>query len=210
MRGGTGQCSFPRSKVTEQCSGWKDRMKARDLALIALFAGLTAALGLTPVIPLPILGITFALQTLGMLLAGGVLGAKRAALAMLLVLALVAIGLPVLTGGQGGLGKFVGPTAGFIWSWPLGGLIVGALIERWWTTLTFLTAFIAALLGSVSLYLLGHTWLSVSLGIPVDTAMWTWVLYLPGDILKSILAGVIIVSVKKAYPLINPHQKESP
>ncbi|MCL2784697.1 MAG: biotin transporter BioY [Propionibacteriaceae bacterium] len=185
-------------------------MKARDLALIALFAGLTAALGLTPVIPLPILGITFALQTLGMLLAGGVLGAKRAALAMLLVLALVAIGLPVLTGGQGGLGKFVGPTAGFIWSWPLGGLIVGALIERWWTTLTFLTAFIAALLGSVSLYLLGHTWLSVSLGIPVDTAMWTWVLYLPGDILKSILAGVIIVSVKKAYPLINPHQKESP
>ncbi|MCL2470535.1 MAG: biotin transporter BioY [Propionibacteriaceae bacterium] len=179
-------------------------MRPKDLALIALFAALTAALGLTPVIPLPMIGVTFALQTLGMLLAGGVLGARRAAWSMLLLILLVAIGLPVLTGGQGGLGKLVGPTAGFIWSWPLGALLVGWLIEKWWTTLTFAKALTASLLGSVCLYILGQTWLAISLHIPLRTALWSWVIYLPGDIVKSILAAVVIVTVKRAYPLITP------
>ncbi|MCL2482974.1 MAG: biotin transporter BioY [Propionibacteriaceae bacterium] len=177
-------------------------MRPKDLALIALFAALTAALGLTPLIPLPMLGVTFALQTLGMLLAGGVLGARRAAWSMLLLILLVAIGLPVLTGGQGGLGKLVGPTAGFIWSWPLGALLVGWLIEKWWATLSFTKALIATGLGSVALYILGQTWLAICLHIPVRTAIWSWVIYLPGDILKSILAAVVIVTVKRAYPLI--------
>jgi len=177
-------------------------VRPKDLALIALFAALTAALGLTPLIPLPMLGVTFALQTLGMLLAGGVLGARRAAWSMLLLILLVAIGLPVLTGGQGGLGKLVGPTAGFIWSWPLGALLVGWLIEKWWATLSFTKALIATGLGSVALYILGQTWLAICLHIPVRTAIWSWVIYLPGDILKSILAAVVIVTVKRAYPLI--------
>ena len=181
-------------------------MQAKDIALIALFAALTCALGFTPLIPLPFVGITFALQTLGMLLAGGIIGAKRGALAMLLVMVLVAIGLPVLTGGQGGLAKFVGPTAGFIWSWPIGALLVGALIEHWWVKLTFLKALVATVLGSLSLYVLGQTWLAISMSIPFRTAVWSWVAYLPGDIVKSVVAAGVIVTVKRAYPLITPSQ----
>lgn len=177
-------------------------MRARDLALIALFAALTAALGLTPVIPLPILGVTLSIQTLGVLLAGGVLGAKRGAIAMLLVILLVAIGLPVLTGGQGGFGKLIGPTAGFIWSWPLGALIVGALTQRWWAKLTPITAFVAAVAGSLSLYPLGQVWLAIALGLAPRLAAWSWIVYLPGDLVKSVLAAMIMLAVKKAYPLI--------
>ena len=185
-------------------------MRAKDIALIALFAALTCALGLTPLIPLPFVTITFALQTLGMLLAGGIIGAKRGALAMLLVMALVAIGLPVLTGGQGGLGKFAGPTAGFIWSWPIGAFLVGLLIERWWVKLTFLKALVATLIGSVSLYVLGQTWLAVSISMPFSTAIWSWVAYLPGDVVKSVVAAGVIVTVKRAYPLITPRASEKP
>ncbi|MDR2929820.1 MAG: biotin transporter BioY [Propionibacteriaceae bacterium] len=177
-------------------------MRAKDLALIALFAALTCVLGLSPVIPLPFIGITFSLQTLGVILAGGILGTKRGAIAMVLVIVLVAIGLPVLTGGQGGLGKLIGPTAGFIWSWPAGAWITGALVQRWWRGLTPARAIAAALLGSVSLYVVGHTWLAVMLGLPASTAWWSWVAYLPGDIVKSCAAGVAILAVKKAYPLI--------
>ena len=184
-------------------------MRTKDVALIALFAALTAALGFTPLIPLPFVTITFALQTLGMLLAGGIIGAKRGALAMLLVLLLVALGLPVLTGGQGGLGKFVGPTAGFIWSWPIGAFLVGILIEHWWTKLTVLKALVATLIGSVSLYPLGQSWLIVSGTLPAKVGIWSWVAYLPGDIAKSIVAALVIVTVKKAYPLITPHTKQS-
>ena len=185
------------------------RTRPRDLALIALFAALTAVLGLSPVIPLPVLGVTIALQTLGMLLAGGVIGARRGALAMLLVIALVAIGLPVLTGGQGGLGKLIGPTAGFIWSWPLGALVTGALTERWWSRLTRVRAGLAALAGSVTLYPLGQAWLAVQLHLDPGFAAWSWVLYVPGDIAKSVVAAIVVVAVKKAYPLITPRTERS-
>ncbi|MCL2736709.1 MAG: biotin transporter BioY [Propionibacteriaceae bacterium] len=182
-------------------------MRPKDIALIALFAALTCTLGLTPLIPLPLIGATFALQTLGMLLAGGILGARRATASMALVIALVAIGLPVLTGGQGGLGKLVGPTAGFIWSWPIGACLTGLMIQHWWEKLTPARAFVAAIIGSVSLYVLGHSWLAFSLHVPWSVAWWSWVVYLPGDIVKSLLAAVVIVTVKKAYPLITPRTR---
>jgi biotin transport system substrate-specific component len=151
---------------------------------------------------LPVLGITISIQTVGMLLAGGIIGSRRGALAMGVVILLVALGLPVLTGAQGGLHKLVGPTAGFIWSWPLGAFLVGALIQRWWSKLTYIKAFIACLIGSISIYLLGHTWFVWMSKIPVATAYWSWTLYLPGDIVKSLVAAFLIVTVKRAYPLI--------
>ena len=183
-------------------------MKSKDIGLIAMFAALTCAMGLAPSILLPLVGITVAIQTLGMLLAGGILGAKRGALAMFLVIGLVAIGLPVLTGAQGGLHKLVGPTAGFIWTWPLGGFLVGLLIERWWEKLTYLKTFLACLLASVSLYVLGQTWLAISTQLPLSTAVWSWVFYLPADILKCVVAAFVIVTVKRAYPLINPRRHD--
>ncbi|MCL1907673.1 MAG: biotin transporter BioY [Propionibacteriaceae bacterium] len=176
----------------------------RNLGLIAIFAALTCFLGLTPMILLPIIAITISVQTLGMLLAGGIIGAKRGALAMGVVILLVALGLPVLTGAQGGFHKLFGPTAGFIWSWPLGAFLVGLLIERWWEKLSFLRALVACILGSVSIYLLGHSWLAFTTGIPWDIAWWSWVLYLPGDLIKSLLAAFLIVTVKRAYPLLSP------
>jgi biotin transport system substrate-specific component len=179
-------------------------MRPKDIALIALFAALTCVLGMTPVIPLPLIGVTFALQTLGMILAGGVIGAKRGALAMALVILLVAIGLPVLTGGQGGLGKLIGPTAGFIWSWPLGAFITGWLVERWWAKLNVVKAFVAAVAGSLSIYVLGQIWLAVTTGMAPLTAAWSWIVYTPGDLIKSAVAAGVIITVKKAYPLINP------
>ncbi len=179
-------------------------MHSRDIALIALFAALTCALGLTPAIPLPFVGITFSLQTLGMVLAGAVIGSRRGAIAMLLVIVLAAIGLPVLTGGQGGLGKLIGPTAGFIWSWPLGAFLTGRIVEAWWRKLTVLRALVGTIAGSLSIYVLGQAWLAWSTGLPVRVASWSWVVYVPGDLIKAIAAALIAVTVKKAYPLITP------
>ncbi|MDR0849769.1 MAG: biotin transporter BioY [Propionibacteriaceae bacterium] len=179
-------------------------MRAKDLALIALFAALTALMGMSPVIPLPVVGITISIQTLGMLLAGGIIGSKRGALSLLLFIVLVAVGLPVLTGAQGGFGKLIGPTAGFIWSWPIGAFLVGLLVELWWKKLNYLRALVAAVIGSVSLYVLGHTWLAISTSMPLKTALWSWVAYLPGDLIKSVVAAGVIIAVKKAYPLITP------
>jgi biotin transport system substrate-specific component len=46
--------------------------------------------------------------------------------------------------------------------------------------------------------------LAFTTGIPWDIAWWSWVLYLPGDLIKSLLAAFLIVTVKRAYPLLSP------
>ena len=88
-------------------------MTVKDMVYAALFAALTAALGLLPMVAVPGLPVPIHAQSLGVMLAGGVLGAKRGGLAMLVFMALVAAGLPLLSGGRGGIGIFLGPTGGF-------------------------------------------------------------------------------------------------
>ena len=51
-------------------------------------------------------------------------------MAVLIVLVLVAIGLPVLSGGRGGLAVFAGPTAGFLVGWLFAAFVTGYLTER--------------------------------------------------------------------------------
>ena len=105
-------------------------MKTKDLAYIALFAAITAVLGLVPAIQVGPVPITA--QTLGVMLAGSILGARRGFLSQLLFLVLVAIGLPLLASGAGGLAVFAGPTAGYLISWPIAAFVVGLLTERFW------------------------------------------------------------------------------
>lgn len=76
-----------------------------SIALVSLFAALIAVFGLIPKIDLP-LGVPITLQTLGVMLAGCLLGPKRAVQALTLFLLAVAVGLPLLSGGRGGVGVF--------------------------------------------------------------------------------------------------------
>jgi len=90
----------------------------RNVVYIALFAALIAALGLLPTFFLAS-GIPITAQSLGVMLCGTILGAKRGALAVVLFLVLVAVGLPLLAGGRGGLGVFTTPWAGFLFGFPI-------------------------------------------------------------------------------------------
>ena len=85
------------------------RSTSRDLALIATFAGVVAALGLVPAFTPPGFAVPITAQSLGVMLAGAVLGARRGFLSLLLLLVLVAVGPPLLAGGRGGLGVFADP-----------------------------------------------------------------------------------------------------
>src|SRR4051812_50079608 len=101
-------------------------LTTRDMVHIALFAAIMAALGLLPPIPVGFIPVPITAQSMGVMLAGSILGAKRGGLAILLFLALVAVGLPLLAGGRGGLGGFFGPPAGVLIFWA-----VRALVARW-------------------------------------------------------------------------------
>ena len=135
----------------------------RNLTYIALFAALVAILGLVPQITLAA-GVPITAQSLGIMLCGTVLGAKRGALAVLLFLALVAAGLPLLSGGRGGLGVFTGPSVGFLIGFPIAAFVAGWIMSR--TTLPVgLAAGAASIIGGVAvLYAFGIPGMAIMLG----------------------------------------------
>ncbi len=178
-------------------------MKTRDLAYVALFAAITAVLGLLPAVPVPAVPVPITAQTLGVMLAGAVLGARRSFLAMLLFLALVAIGLPLLAGGRGGLSVFVGPSAGFLYGWPLGAFVTGLLTEALWRRFNVGWALVATLVGGiVVIYAIGIPFISVFADVSMATAFTGSLVFLPGDVIKAVLAALVAVAVRRAYPVI--------
>lgn len=106
----------------------RQKLSARDLALIAVFAGFVAALGLTPKLTLPGTPVPITLQSFGVMLTGALIGWRRAGLAMLLFVGLVAL-FPVLPGGRGGLSVFASPTVGYLVGFVVGAMVIGAIVE---------------------------------------------------------------------------------
>ncbi|MEI4489490.1 biotin transporter BioY [Mameliella alba] len=171
----------------------------RNLALVALFAALIAALGLIPKFTLAF-GVPITAQSMGVMLCGTVLGARRGALAVLLFLALVALGLPLLAGGRGGLGAFATPSVGFLIGFPVAAFVTGLIVERWRASLAAVAS-VASLVGGVFvLYAFGVVGMSVMLDKSIPQAALLVTAFIPGDVIKAILAGLITAGLAKSRP----------
>lgn len=173
----------------------------KNVALIALFAALIAALGLIPKITL-LSGIPITAQSMGIMLCGTVLGAKRGALAVLLFLVLVAVGLPLLAGGRGGLGVFTTPWAGFLFGFPVAAFVTGFIVEKWRGENLALIAGVAAVIGGIgALYLVAVPYYMVMKPAGLSEALITAMMpFMPGDLIKAVVAGVITGALYKARP----------
>lgn len=184
------------------------RSQAQSFTMVALFAALMAVLGLIPKIDLP-LGVPLTVQSVGVMLAGCLLGGKRALQALLLFLLAVAVGLPLLSGGRGGLAQFMLPSSGYLW-----GYAVAAGATGWFMALLLgrkpqaasprragWCALLASVLGGVLVLhtcgILGLMWIAKMQplqALMVDMA------FIPGDLLKSLLCAAVVHHVAKALP----------
>jgi biotin transport system substrate-specific component len=135
------------------------------------------------------------------MLAGAILGARRGFAALALFLVLVAVGLPLLAGGRGGLGVFFGPSVGFLLAWPLTAYVIGWITERGGSTYRLPWGIVANVVGGiVVLYAAGIAGIAAGTGISVWAAtVSTWI-FIPGDLVKAVLAAVIARGVHAAYP----------
>lgn len=183
------------------------RMPARDLALIALFAGLIAALALPGTLQLFGNAVPITAQTLGVMLAGSILGARRGFLAVLVFLVLVAAGLPLLPGGRGGLSVFAGPTVGYLLAWPLGAWVVGWLTEKVLAKgarYSIPVGMVANIVGGIIVvYAFGiplQAW-RTDISALVSTAAAS-VIFLPGDLIKAAIATLVAKGVHAGYPTL--------
>jgi biotin transport system substrate-specific component len=171
----------------------------KNVTYIALFAALIAVLGLVPQITLAT-GVPITAQSLGVMLCGTVLGARRGALAVLLFVALVALGLPLLSGGRGGLGVLASPTVGFVLGFPVAAFVTGWIVEKWRGQIG-LVASVAAFVGGVLvLYAFGITGMAIVLGKSWPAASVLVAAYIPGDLIKTVLAGLITQGLARLRP----------
>lgn len=171
----------------------------RNLTYIALFAALVAVLGLVPPIMLGV-GVPITAQSLGIMLCGTVLGARKGALAVLVFLALVALGLPILSGGRGGLGVFAGPSVGFLVGFPVAAFVAGLVVERMKVPVGLAAGVGAALGGVIVLYAFGIPGMALVLGKTMPEAAVLIAAYLPGDAIKVVLAALITRTIAQMRP----------
>ena len=179
----------------------KLKLTSRDLALVAVFVGIMAALGLVPAFYVFGNAVPITAQSLGPMLAGAIIGARRGALSMVVFLVLVAVGLPLLAGGVGGLGVFFTPRVGFLLGFPVAAFVVGLLTERGGPSYSLFRGFVANVLGGiVALYALGIAGIMLVGQVAIDAATTSVAIFVPGDLVKAVVAALVARGVHAGYP----------
>ncbi|MFB5193459.1 biotin transporter BioY [Neobacillus sp. KR4-4] len=172
-------------------------MKIKEMTSVAVFAAVMGALGVVPPIMLSFTPVPITLQTLGVLLTGGVLGARLGAMSQTIFLLLVAAGMPLLSGGRGGLSVFVGPSVGYLISWPITAFCIGYLLSRFQNLKLQHVLMINLTVGILLIYLIGIPAQAFIMDIPVLEAVKLSLIYIPGDVLKAILASILVYRLRK-------------
>ena len=175
----------------------------QKLVLASLFSALTAvgAFIAIPIGPVPIV-----LQNLFVMLMGLMLGPRWGLAGVAAYLLAGALGLPVFAGGTGGIGRFVGPTGGYLVGYLPSVLIIGGLCRC--GRPAWLFDALAVLAGTLVLYLCGVSWLKIVTGMTWGkTIMVGMVPFLPGDIAKMIAAVVMIGALRR---MVRPERPAVP
>jgi biotin transport system substrate-specific component len=169
------------------------KMSVKGMVYAVLFGSLTAvgAFIVIPLPPVPVTAQTFFLNICAVLL-GGSLGA----LSQFIYLMLGIVGFPVFAGGKAGIGVIFGPTGGYLLGFILAAFVTGKIAEVkkgagiFWYIM-------AMLWGMLIIYFIGSLWLAATARITLNKALVIGALpFIPGDIIKILLAAIIAVRVK--------------
>ncbi len=164
-----------------------------DLLIILL--GIVALAALAQVsLPLPFTSVPITGQTFGVALLSLLGGLRRAPWMVAGYLLTGSLGLPVFAGGASGM--HWGPTTGYLLGMVLSAAVMGSLADRGWSR-TFLRAYLACLLGSAITFLAGMIVLSHFIPSEKSVILLGLVPFLPGDLIKTILAASIASTVRK-------------
>ncbi len=166
----------------------------RNMCYVGLMTAVIAIMAQIS-IPMPE-SVPMTMQTFAITLAAVVLGAKLSTISTTIYVLLGAVGLPVLAGFTGGISKFVGPTGGFLISFPIMAFIIGYAVDH---RIAFRGAFVVGLiLGTVVNYVVGVAIFCVLTNSSVMVGFTACVLpFIPTAIIKAILASVIGFAIRK-------------
>jgi len=172
---------------------------AQNIARAALFAALVGALAYVS-FPYPLSPAPVTLQVLGVFLAGIFLGPLWGGAALVLYLLAGAVGAPVFAGGSAGLGALLGPTGGYLLSYPLAAVGVGVVAHagprlRPLSETSVVRMVVGMAVGTVIIYGIGVPFMWWNLDMTLRTAVVTGaVVFVPAEALKMAAAIGIVRS----------------
>ncbi|NNF98073.1 MAG: biotin transporter BioY [Desulfobacteraceae bacterium] len=176
-----------------------DTQQVKMMVYAALMAALTAA---GAYIAVPIGPVPIVLQNMFVLLTGLLLGSRWGLAGVGVYLLAGAFGLPVFAGGTGGIGRFFGPTGGYLLGYLPAVYMVGIVSEK-----TNRNAFfeVSAMIGATLLvYLIGVPWLKIAANLSWAKAMGLGMYpFLLGDAIKIAAAFAIIKAVRPVLGGLN-------
>lgn len=167
-------------------------MPSKDLQSIvyaSLFAALIAC-GAFLAVPIPISPVPIILQNLFVLLAGLLLGGRWGLASVAIYILAGAVGLPVFTGGKGGVAHFLGPTGGYLVGFAAAVFATGSIARQ--TETSTGRDITAVIVGTLCVYAFGVPWLKAVTGMPWEKAFLAGMVpFLPGDGLKAASAVIL-------------------
>ena len=96
-----------------------------------------------------------------------------------------------------------GPTGGFVLAWIPAAFVVGAMVERFWSRLNFWNLLLCNVVGGiVVVYALGIPWLAAVAQLELIQTLTGSAVFIPGDVIKAVIASFAALIVKRSYPLI--------
>ena len=161
--------------------GWK----TAAVILGSLFLALSSYIEV-PMVPVPV-----TMQTFAVALVGALYGWKLGGITIVAWLAQGALGIPVLAGGAAGAHHFVGPTAGYLFAFPIAAMAMGWLAERGWNGYRPWLAFAGMLISNGLCLVLGAAWLALLIGVE-PAVMAGIVPFLIGAVLKAGLGALTL------------------
>jgi biotin transport system substrate-specific component len=179
------------SRGNEKVMQVKELQKAVHASLLAALI----AVGAYIAIPIPIVPVPIVLQNLFVLLAGLLLGSRWGLASMGLYLLAGSMGIPVFSGGRGGLAHFLGPTGGYLVGFAVCAYVTGFISERFKRGIT--TDIAAVVAGSLAAYLLGVPWLKLVTGMEwTNACLLGMAPFLIGDAIKAATAVIVARAVR--------------
>jgi biotin transport system substrate-specific component len=178
----------------------------RDLDRTVQIAAVVGVTVLTAVaaqvsVPLPFTPVPFTLTPMVVLLGGAVLGSRLGMASQVLYLLLGIAGLPVFAPSPilpQGILRLLGPTGGYLMSYPFAAFVSGALAERAFDR-RYLSSVLAMAAGLAVIFAFGVVWLgwfarpvASGFGDALRTGFYP---FFPADLIKICIAAAIMPAV---------------
>lgn len=148
-------------------------------------------LTLSSFLTVPMFPVPMTMQSLAVTLVGVLFGWRMGAATVTAWLASAAMGMPVLADGASGPALFLGPTAGYMFAFPLAAAVSGFLaISR-----HLLVTFWAMAMGNAVCLLGGAAWLTILIG-PEEAVAVGVLPFLLGGVVKSAIGATAMKLIR--------------